>query len=122
MLDSVISNPAIAKLQAAVRFTSHRQEVIANNIANILTPGFRAKDLSVRKFSEALKDASADLGEAMKPVDSPDVGPVKPDGNNVDIDREMAKMSRNALMHNTLILLLNKQYKSIDMALRGSIF
>ena len=122
MFDSVISNPAIARLQAAVRFTSHRHEVIANNNANIQTPGFKAKDLSVGKFREALTGATADLSEAMKPVDSPDAGPAKPDGNNVDIDREMTKMSRNALMHNTMVMLLNKQYRSLETALRERIF
>jgi flagellar basal-body rod protein FlgB len=120
-LDGITANPAMAKLQAAVAFTARRHEVIANNIANITTPGYRAKDLSEKKFVEALDDAEGRLDEAIKLIDSPDAGPVRDDGNNVNIEREMTKLSGNSLMHNVLISMLDKQFKMLETALKDKL-
>jgi flagellar basal-body rod protein FlgB len=42
------------------------------------------------------------------------------DGNTVDIDREMAKLSKNTLLHNTYVELLNRKYRMLKTAITGS--
>ncbi|HUV39059.1 MAG TPA: flagellar basal body rod protein FlgB [Planctomycetota bacterium] len=118
MFDGIGSNPMVAKLQAAVAFTARRHELIANNIANIATPGYRAQDLSEKDFVKALADATVRPDKAFKVIDSPDAGAVRPDGNNVSIEREMSRLSKNVIRHNVLIAMLDRQIRSIESALR----
>jgi len=118
MLEGITANPLAAKLQAAISFTARRHELIANNVANIATPGFKAKDLSEKDFNSALANSDLRSRKAFKVIDSLDVDPTRTDGNNVSIEREMSKMSSNAIRHNVMISLLKKQMRSIEMALR----
>jgi len=58
MIDGVVNSDAIPVLERMIQFAGSRQRIIANNIANIDTPGFRPRDVS-------LKDFQAQLGEAI---------------------------------------------------------
>ena len=118
MLDGIAGNPTIQCLQAAIGFTARRHELIADNIANVTTPGYRAKDLSEKSFIEALDRTGGSLDEAVQVIDSPDAGTPRADGNNVSIEHEMSKLSRNAMMHNILISLLGKQFRMLEAAVR----
>ena len=73
--------------------------LIASNIANAGTPGFKAKDID---FAAALKASAAgtDTGKAMDAATLYRV-PVMPslDGNTVEMDVERQKMAENSLMH-----------------------
>ncbi|HUW58497.1 MAG TPA: flagellar basal body protein [Planctomycetota bacterium] len=121
MLEGIVANATLQKLQAGIAFTARRHELIANNIANVTTPGFRAKDLSERKFIETLERTGRAGSEGMSVIDSPDAGPPRDDGNNVSIESEMSKLSGNAIMHNVLISLLSKQFRMLESALRERI-
>ncbi|WP_341923899.1 flagellar basal body protein [Nocardioides psychrotolerans] len=73
-------------LGAALDGLSMRQRVIADNIANIDTPGFRATSVD---FESSLRSAissgdASQVGVATTPTDTP----VGPDGNNVDLRKE----------------------------------
>lgn len=59
MLDSIIGSTTIPLLEQMARFGERRQEVLAGNLANIDTPGYRMRDLPVEKFHEALRQAVA---------------------------------------------------------------
>jgi len=69
---------------------SARQKLVASNIANADTPGYRTRDIDFR--------AEFDREIALTPsVMEPDGLAIKPDGNNVNIDRESRLLSENAL-------------------------
>ena len=121
MFDGMMANPVVQKLQAGITFTARRHEVIANNIANITTPGFKAKDLSEKNFISTLARIGDRIEDAMQVINSPDAGVPRPDGNNVNIEREMTKLSSNAIRHNILISLLSKQFRMLESALRERI-
>ncbi len=53
MLESLFQSTTVTALEQVVNFTQARHTVLAGNIANIDTPGYQAKDLSVRGFSTA---------------------------------------------------------------------
>jgi len=125
MFDRILSSTTTDQLVAGIRFAARRHDLIANNIANIVTPGYKAVDLDLKCFDEAMealgKGTKFDAASALREIPSPDAGPVKPNGNNVDIDREMSKLSRNALLHNSLVSLLAMQIRSLKSTLREEI-
>ncbi len=59
MLPTLFNNTSIPILQEAVSFAEARHHVLAGNIANADTPGYRVRDLSVETFQDRLKDAIA---------------------------------------------------------------
>ena len=87
--DSAIVTALGRQLNRAVA----RQQVAASNLANIDTPGFRAKDV---QFAEAL-DASLQTSEVDAPTLADAEGlAARRDGNTVQLDRELLNMSRAA--------------------------
>lgn len=69
MLQPLLSQSPMALLKQVARFTERRQEVLAGNIANIDTPGYRMRDLPTESFQAALR-------EALRPRQ--DSGPLQP--------------------------------------------
>jgi len=92
-------------LDVALRGTSLRQQAIAQNIANVNTPGYRRQDVS---FEDALGTAlrandrtEVALTTPAQGVDS--AAPIRIDGNSVDMDTEAAGMARNGLQYEALV-------------------
>jgi flagellar basal-body rod protein FlgB len=121
-----IDDKTTRALAAALKYRQQRQELIASNIANAETPGYKAKKID---FEDALARAlDTDEQQTLKTTDSrhfnvggggfnnlqPEVyedanGIVSPDGNNVDRDAEMADMAENKIMYDASVQLLNKK-------------
>ena len=59
MLSDVTSAGALPTLEALMRFAGGRHRIIAHNIANMTTPGFVQKDVSVKDFQQTLGEAIA---------------------------------------------------------------
>ena len=57
MLPTLFDNTTIPILQEVASFAQARHHVLAGNIANVDTPGYRVRDLSVDTFQERLKEA-----------------------------------------------------------------
>jgi flagellar basal-body rod protein FlgB len=92
-------------------YLSKRQEVIASNIANADTPGYKTRDVEMPvDFSSALQDA------ASSPVEAPNL-PSRNDGNNVSIDREARLLSEDTLKFNLATQMLRGQLKTIRSAI-----
>ncbi|MHC4526510.1 MAG: flagellar basal body rod protein FlgB [Planctomycetota bacterium] len=106
-------------LQAGIRVEGLRQKVIANNIANLQTPGYRRLDV---KFRELLAKALASGGEMKLSEIEPQIyeprrTPVKSNGNDVNLEVEVGAMVKNSLRHKAYIRLLTKTYKQIEVAM-----
>ena len=122
-----------AALNSAIQFRQLRQDVISTNIANAETPGFKAKKMD---FEEALARAVDIDGKSKMMVDhndhymvgsgsvsrvTPDVydnpeGQTNNDGNNVDLEREMAQLGENSIIYKTAIQLINKKLAALRYA------
>lgn len=81
--------------------TQLRHSVIAQNVANVNTPGFRRLDVD---FQQAFARAMAAGNEASAIDVQPKIvagqgGAERPDGNNVDIDLEMGQLQKNTLLY-----------------------
>jgi flagellar basal-body rod protein FlgB len=120
---------AVDHLVRGLEYASARHEVLARNIANLETPGYQARDLV---FDDALAPArpSAPGGPAITLTAS---GPADrqprlvaagdaaagPDGNDVSLDRQMARLSENTLFHNALVQILAGQFNTLKQAIAG---
>ena len=109
------------------------QRVIAANIANVSTPGYRRLSVSFdEKLKEALNDGIDKIKRTrIKHLPDPDIiKKLKPeivmvqDGywngiNNVNIDQEMVELGENQLDFNIAAKLLNDRFNSLRTAIRG---
>ncbi|TFG48032.1 MAG: flagellar basal body rod protein FlgB [Candidatus Brocadiia bacterium] len=106
-------------LDAGIKAENLRQSTIANNVANLETPGYRAVDV---KFEELLSQAlsskvDVDREEIEPELFQPELTPLQSNGNDVSLEAEVGKMVKNTLKHKTYVLLLKKLYSQIDMAI-----
>src|SRR6056297_2912066 len=114
----IVSNKDVGILKKAMDVAALRQKLMANNIANVNTSGYKAQKVS---FEEAMKSASGSQGglalektdkghivnggsmESARPIIVRDESASqKLDGNNVDIESEMVDMAANQLLYNAL--------------------
>lgn len=117
---------AASALRAVLDLSARRQGVIAANVANKDTPGYRAKDVDFASELRAAIDGGADrvtLSRTAQGHIAPAAGaatldpavveregaPFRPDGNTVDIDREMLSLGENAMAYNAALQLLAKK-------------
>lgn len=119
-------------LKKSLDATWLRNNVIANNIANIDTPNFKA---STVEFESILKEKmnksytrlkvtndkhiSLDNSiDKIQPVIKQDLNStIRMDGNNVSIENEQANLAKNAIYYNTLIQKLNKEYDRLRLSI-----
>ncbi|WP_066797957.1 flagellar basal body rod protein FlgB [Sphingomonas soli] len=103
---------------AALQVRSQRMGVLASNIANASTPGYKAKDID---FQAAL--ASAGTGSIDGAIDNATLYrvPLQPsaDGNTVELATEQTAFAENAVAYQTTLAFLNGRINTITRALKG---
>ncbi|MBI4242971.1 MAG: flagellar basal body rod protein FlgB [Planctomycetes bacterium] len=142
-LQSIFSTHSIPILEQAMHFSNIRHKAIANNIANVETPGYKAVDASKKDFLEVLKRSIneskgydtrqiifRDHGSAEFTGQKPDYafierknegGILRHDDNNVDIDQEMTEMVKNRGLHNVSAQALSNQFQMLRSAIGGRV-
>lgn len=111
-------------LEAGLRGSSMRSQALAQNLANINTPGYRRVDVDFRtQLSEALQRAQ-NVGGPVAPAfqvgTDPNAAPVRADGNTVDVDQENATVAENALQYQGLTQLLGLRKRELELIMRTS--
>ena len=104
----------------ALRFAQQAHGVISQNIANVNTPGFMTKQLSFDQFLETVQTHNSDSS----PPDDFQVEMAKglvprADGNNVDLDQEVANLKKNGLMYQAFSQLLAAKMDTMRRAITG---
>jgi flagellar basal-body rod protein FlgB len=102
-----------------------RQEAIASNIANVETPGYRRLDVAA-DFASQLR-AKLESGtlaqnkDSLTPslIEDPHARTLRPDGNTVEIERELLEMNKNTVAHDFLTELVSRNIKQMKMAISG---
>jgi flagellar basal-body rod protein FlgB len=105
-----------------------RGQVIANNIANVQTVGFKTSSVEFESlFKDALDDAGYTTETNLNNVSAlADVQPVVTqnadtsmllDGNNVDIEAENAALAKNTIYYNTLLQKLTSELEKLSVAI-----
>ena len=133
MFEGLFQASPVTQLESALSASGLRHKVISNNIANVNTPGFKRSEVSFEgELTRALSNQS-NLGlnrtnEKHFSGSTTYSGPrtqtsaettMRTDGNNVDIDAEMAAMTKNNLYYNTVAHSIKKYYNNIQTAIRG---
>jgi flagellar basal-body rod protein FlgB len=142
MLDAMFNNSTLPMLEQVVSFTQARHGVLAGNIANLDTPGYRSRDLSPAAFQERLKDAieqqhkAADAPTAYSMPYSPgapapearDVkrdfakvteslgGLLRHDDNNTSMELQISEIAKNHAQHNLALSLMTAQFRLLRAA------
>lgn len=114
----LFSDPASAILKKGLDIEMMRNSVIASNIANVETPEYKAKNINFEKtFQDALgakgqlKMSQTNRGHIATGIDTlvrtqpkveVETDPSRPDGNNVNIDKEMTKLADVQLGYDAL--------------------
>jgi len=129
----LFGNQSAALLKGGLNASAERMRVIAENVANVSTPGYQAKQVEfeelIKAASESIQVERTNAGHiqgASSPGDNvpePKVeltnSPV-PEGatNNVDIEQELVLMKQNEIHFQALSQLLARKYKGISDAIR----
>ena len=92
---------------------SARQKLVASNIANADTPGYRTKDID---FRGELESQMANFDPTVVEVSGLKT---KNDGNNVDMDREARLLAENALRFSVAASLAHSEIQTIKEAIQG---
>ncbi|MBU8907018.1 flagellar basal body rod protein FlgB [Desertibacillus haloalkaliphilus] len=129
----LFSGSTMRVLEQGLNGSALRQQAISQNIANVDTPNYKAKKVS---FKQALDQASEQQNFIAQRTDERHVsfkreqsrGPIvttsrdtmyNSNGNNVDIDHEMAELSKNQIYYNALIERVNGRFNSLKTVLGG---
>jgi flagellar basal-body rod protein FlgB len=112
-----MNDVTMTALQSALRGLSTRQRVIADNVANIQTPGFRAGRVD---FESALS-AALDGGEtpAVDASLSRSNAPTRLDGNNVNLDDETIAGLDTAMRYELTVRAMSEKFALLRTAIRG---
>src|SRR5215831_429341 len=111
------------ELESLLTWTSKRQQALAANVANLDTPGYRAKDYSFEQELASLEMTSTSRTHIL-PVENTSTARMyeivtqeKANGNNVDIEREMTEITKNGLQYITLVQYLNQKIRTLRAAI-----
>lgn len=94
-------------LERALSGAAARQSAIAENLANVNTPGYQRKDVDFHAALQQAFEAGRDAVQSVRPraeVDSS--APMRADGNSVDVDTEAAAQAANGLEYESLAAVL----------------
>ena len=105
-------------LDLALGAAGKRQEVLANNLANVNTPGYKRLDVNfdgmLAKAVDAARTGDSDGLDELQPGVKRDQGvAVRADGNSVDVDSEMAFLAENNIRYNALVQLSQKKLDTL---------
>ncbi len=139
MLSSMFNTTTIPVLEQVVNFTEARHGVLAGNIANVDTPGYRTRDLSPEEFQERLQkaievrnsqptttygsaqrygslnvtrnmDPFQDVQQSMKNI-------LFHDESNVSLEKQITEMSKNQLEHELAVSIMSSQFRLLRAAI-----
>jgi flagellar basal-body rod protein FlgB len=132
MAPMIVRDETLDALGSYLSRLTRRQEVVASNIANVDTPGYRTKDISFHAtMSELVADRSSEvrglrdrhfsvppsLALIPEPLEVEGLTE-RADRNNVDIDREMLKLSQTSAGYSVAIQLLRAKFRTIAASIQ----
>jgi flagellar basal-body rod protein FlgB len=126
MISPMMEDSTVEELSRFLDVDVARYKLIATNIANIDTPGYRTRDLD---FRAELRRATADADSAeegglsyasFSPVPVLVCGLMeRPDGNNVSLERESLLMAETQMKFNFAVQLLKDEFHGISTAINS---
>lgn len=122
-------------IKKSMQWTSQRQEILAQNIANANTPKFRARDMKPFAFKDIVRRETMQINmtttgpnhldgrqKSIRDISAETMRlpyETSPDGNSVVLEEQMTKMNETAISHKLTNQIYNKQLAMIKIALTG---
>lgn len=132
----LFDSTTIPMLQQVVAFSEARHQLLAGNVANLDTPGYQVRDLSLENFQQQLRElVEADqraasvqsqgyvdpggLGrdEALRKVEDSMKSILYHDGSDVGLEQQVAALSKNQMLHNVAISIMTSQFRLLQTAI-----
>lgn len=145
MLSSLFQSSTLPVLEQVVNFTEARHGVLAGNIANLDTPGYRTRDLSPALFQDRLKEAietqhqparpsydydpfgvtrsysanrhESDQLSAFQKVEDSMTSILRHDEGDVSMEQQVNEMVKNQQQHNLAISIMSAQFRLLRAAI-----
>ena len=115
---SMIDTPLMRGMERVLDLSAFRHQIIASNLANIDTPGYRTRDL--RPFSGDIEQAMAGEQASFTPIAYEIPGLMeRPDGNNVSVERESLLLAQNQLRFEVAVAFLKSEFHQMSAAISG---
>lgn len=124
---SFLKNNSIMLLQKNLDFTWQRQITIMDNLANVETPGYKAKyvtfeDEFKKRLSGGNKKGSefkSVINDSKMKMNYTNDESTKADGNNVNVDVESMELARTLIQYQFSQRLINDEFSRLSMAIKG---
>ncbi len=107
-----------------------RNDILANNIANADTPGYKRKDVQFETYLANLIAGTDSLDETVANIDLNQLNGTtytdqanlsyRSDGNNVDMNTESVELAKNQLKYYTLMNSMSQEFSRLKMVLKTS--
>ncbi len=137
MYSTLFRSTAIPVLQQAVQFSQARHTVLAGNIANMDTPGYQVRDLSVEDFQSQLREVirkrnapeqpasvGMQLNGLAEPAQQDQAEVVREpktilyhDDSNKGVEFQVTEMVKNQMQHNLALSIMNNQIRLLETAI-----
>jgi len=132
----IIFSETISMLEKALNLRSLQHRVLTSNIANMDTPNYKAVELAVAEEMSGKPDSSSSIQLVqtqprhipIKPsaadhvklkVAKPPEFSLRGDGNTVDLDRTMGRLTENTLLYKTAAQIISQKFNGLKRAIRG---
>ena len=124
MIEALFNQPSYLAAKKALDATALRQEAIANNIANLETPGYRRLDLAPAfqtELERACNSGDSQQIAALKPTLAPDPNAIASgrDGNTVHLENELMQLNQNAVTHTLETQLVSNMLARMRLDITG---
>lgn len=113
-----LNTPLLHLSERALDVATARQTVIANNMANLDTPGYRTRDVD---FGSELQRTLSEPQDGIETSVASQIVPgliERPDGNNVSMERESLLSAQTQLQFDTAVQVIRSEFKRIQMAIQ----
>lgn len=133
MLPTIFDSTTIPILKETANFAQARHSVLVGNIANMDTPGYKVRDLSVDTFQQKLKEAitarktrnepispgivDSQPGDPMREVRDTLTNVLYHDGTNMSLENQANEIGKNQLLHNVAITIMSQQFRLLQVAI-----
>jgi flagellar basal-body rod protein FlgB len=121
---------AMEHVTRGLAHAAKRHDILSRNVSNLGTPNYRARDLAFDDYlrapapgapGESAVTLAADPTAPRPRVVYAADGPPRADGNDVNLDRQMARLAENSLFHGALTQLLAGQFAALKQAITGRV-
>ena len=133
LLDKLLFSDRVPLLlKKNLDFKGQRNLIISSNISNINTPGYKSQDINFKEQLKSVMETRGGLSlkithenhfgpsneaiRSLKPEVFEEDHAARSDGNNVNLDNEMAKLAENQIMYNATVQLMAKRGSTVKSA------